>query len=67
MNPGIPDACADIRPGMRGHTAEWGYIRVERVDMSGVTFVGSGGAGKPGTFTTTRSIIFAQCRWEDSR
>ena len=61
--PSKPDDLYAIRPGMRGKTCEWGRFVVLRVRSGRVTFRASGSRGAPGSFTTTRSILFAQANW----
>lgn len=59
-----PSRPADIRVGDRGKTEEWGHIYVTKIEAAIVTFEASGGAGKPGIYETTRSILFEQCEWK---
>ena len=60
----IPETLYDIRPGMRGRTAEWGRVQVLHKRNAIVTFQGSGGRGRSSIFETNRSILFHNTKWE---
>ena len=64
-NSGPPSTLYDIRRGHTGVTQEWGRITVTRKRGGIVWFYATGGRGKPGTYSHTRSYLFYTTRWDN--
>ncbi len=59
-----PSTLYGILPGHTGFTEEWGRIKVIRKRGGIVWFEATGGRGKPGVYSHTRSYLFHSTNWD---